>query len=175
MSQHRSADYKLLHAHQFTLVKQFLDLLFGGDPTPLANVGIVLGATTASNNAVFTTFDLILDALPSSKEASGEITPPSIMPYSTPDQRVLSLISSNTQTSLTTLRGLSRHESKGLLEYFAKSGLFTEAPVNEKTVNEKWSISGGGIVGELCKLGVRSRLSPLGLKSPITALANTKI
>lgn len=62
---------------------------------------------------------------------------------------------------LQTLGGLTRDETRGYLEYFARSGLLRE-PINEQWVGEKWSLSGGGIIGELEKLGrhVRSAAIP---------------
>ena len=46
------------------------------------------------------------------------------------------------------LRGLSKEEAKGLMEYWALSGMLRHE-VSERLVGEKWTVSGGGIVGEL--------------------------
>ena len=46
------------------------------------------------------------------------------------------------------LRGLSKEEAKGLMDYWALSGMLRQE-VSERLVGEKWTISGGGIVGEL--------------------------
>jgi small subunit ribosomal protein S29 len=43
------------------------------------------------------------------------------------------------------------------MEYFARSGLLREN-INDEWVGEKWSLAGGGVVGELEKLGRRLRV-----------------
>lgn len=44
--------------------------------------------------------------------------------------------------------GMSREETKGVMEYYARSGLFT-ARIDAALVGEKWTLSGGGIIGEV--------------------------
>lgn len=159
-TRYRSSDYKVIHAHQFTLVKQFIDLLFPRGDSSLANGGMVMGVTTRSNHPLTPAFDLIVRQIRARQEGL-EMTDPKFPlgdPYAKmPDPRVKELFRPDTQTTATELKGLSRPESKGLLEYFAKSGIFREA-VTDSEVAEKWSMSGGGIVGEMCKLGARTRV-----------------
>ena len=50
--------------------------------------------------------------------------------------------------------GTTQPESKGLLEYFAQSGLFQQT-VTEQVVARLRALSAGGVVGELAKLGKR--------------------
>ena len=90
-------------------------------------------------------------------------------PYYKYDQRVLEVLarqssplsfslnqSSNDAKSLVggsdveiqRLGGLSKDEAKGLIEYWALSGILRHE-VSERFVGEKWAVSGGGIVGEL--------------------------
>lgn len=157
---YRNPDYKIIHAHQFNLIKQFLDLVFPSDEHTLANGGIVLACTTKSNHPSTPAFDVLVRQV-RARNAGVAITDPTFPlhePYlKLDDPRVGDLVRSIEHTKLTELKGLSRGESKGLLEYFARSGIFREQ-VTDGQVAEKWSLSGGGIVGELCKLGARSRV-----------------
>ncbi|KAL9113731.1 MAG: hypothetical protein Q9227_002176 [Pyrenula ochraceoflavens] len=54
------------------------------------------------------------------------------------------------------LQGLSKAETKALLEYVARNGLMRET-VDDALVGEKWTLAGGGIVGEVLKAGLRVR------------------
>jgi small subunit ribosomal protein S29 len=78
-------------------------------------------------------------------------------PYRKVDQRVLNMLGGSEETTVQTLRGLSRDEARGLLEYFARSGILKES-ITEAAVGEKWSLSGGGVVGEMANLGKRVRV-----------------
>lgn len=159
-TKYRSSDYKVIHAHQFTLIKQFLDLLFSNGQNALGNGGMIMGVTTKSNHPITPAFELLVRQT-RARQNGVEMTDSSFPlgdPYAKlPDPRVAQLFHPDTQTTVTELKGLSRPESKGLLEYFAKSGIFREA-VTDSEVAEKWSLSGGGIVGEMCKLGARTRV-----------------
>ena len=55
------------------------------------------------------------------------------------------------------LEGLSREEARGLMEYWARSGMMRKE-VSEGLVGEKWTVSGGGVVGELERGCVRMRV-----------------
>jgi len=55
------------------------------------------------------------------------------------------------------LHGLNKEEARTLMEYWAKSGMMRQE-VSERLVGEKWSISGGGIIGELERGCVRFRV-----------------
>jgi small subunit ribosomal protein S29 len=46
------------------------------------------------------------------------------------------------------LRGLSKVEARGLMEYWAQSGVLRQQ-VDERSVTEKWALAGSGIVGEI--------------------------
>jgi small subunit ribosomal protein S29 len=43
------------------------------------------------------------------------------------------------------------------MEYYAMSGVLRNT-VTERLVSEKWSVSGGGIIGELERATVRTRI-----------------
>lgn len=159
-TQYRTPDYKLIHAHQFTLVKHFLDLLFSKNEKALPNGGMVMACTTKSNHPTTPAFDFLVRQIRARNSGMAMTDPafPLNEPYmKLPDQHVSNLMQSIEHTRLTELKGLSRGESKGLLDYFARSGIFRER-VTDSQVAEKWTMSGGGIIGELCKLGARSRI-----------------
>ena len=54
------------------------------------------------------------------------------------------------------VQGLSKVEARGVMEYYARSGMM-RAAVTERLVSEKWSLAGNGIVGELEKAAVMTR------------------
>jgi len=72
-------------------------------------------------------------------------------PYIPLDTRVLTALEG---VHIQRLRGLTKDEARGVLEYYAASGLLRKA-VTDKVVAENWTLSGGGIVGELEKAAVR--------------------
>ena len=55
------------------------------------------------------------------------------------------------------LQGLSKVEARGLMEYWAASGVLRSV-VNERTVAEKWALAGNGIVGEIERGALRMRI-----------------
>jgi len=164
LTRYKSSDYKPIHAHQFTLVNQFLDLLFPAteNRNMLPYGGIIMAATTKSNHPTTPTFDHVTSHI-TQRQINPEHPYRPHFEYTDPymtkvDSRVWELRERSEHTDLVALKGLSRPESKGLLEYFARSGIFKEA-VTDGAVAEKWGLSGGGIVGELCKLSGRLRTS----------------
>lgn len=50
--------------------------------------------------------------------------------------------------SVMKLKGLTKGEARGLMEYWAQSGVLRQR-VDERTVAEKWAIAGHGVVGEI--------------------------
>ena len=54
------------------------------------------------------------------------------------------------------LPGLSKPEARGVMEYYARSGMFRNT-ITEGLVSEKWTLAGSGIVGELERATVRAR------------------
>ena len=73
-------------------------------------------------------------------------------PFATYDDRVLGCV--NEGIEVQRLEGVSREEARGLMEYWAKSGMLRRK-VSEGFVGEKWAVSGGGVVGELQRATVR--------------------
>lgn len=156
-SAYRDADFKLIHSHDLVFVNHFLSLLRNGQ-SELKNGGMLLYATSTSNNPSVYALEVALDQMAARQAGISTTSPeyPSAEAYSGADPRVLDLFKpiegKEPQMELQTLGGLTREETRGYLEYFARSGLLRE-PVHEHWVSEKWSMSGGGIIGELEKLG----------------------
>lgn len=161
LSKYRSADFKPIHAHQLAPIRHFFEVLFNQNGAgQLANGGMVLAATTGSNAPSVPAFEFLLKQL-SARERGlkiGEDGFPMPQPYETVDQRVLNLLEGSDELNIQRLKGLERDvEARGLLEYFARSGVFREM-VSERTVGEKWSLAGGGVIGELARFGARLRV-----------------
>jgi small subunit ribosomal protein S29 len=159
MTKYRSSDFSPIHAHQFLFIRQFMQLLFHTPAPGLANGGMILAATSGSNNPLVPSFHILLRQLVA--RANGlnmtDSDFPLPKPYQKVDQRVLDLFRGSEATEVQELKGLTQPEAKGLLEYFARSGVLKEALTDEK-IREKWTLSGGGIVGELTKFGSRVRV-----------------
>ncbi|KAJ5658275.1 uncharacterized protein N7484_001924 [Penicillium longicatenatum] len=161
-SAYRAADYSPVHAHDLVFVKHFLSLLQPG--ASLQNGGMLLYATSKSNSPSNYALEVGLDQLAARQQGTSATSPEYPQPeaFSNPDVRVLDVFKPQTASGkegileLQTLGGLTREETRGYLEYFAKSGLLREN-INEKWIGEKWSLAGGGIIGELEKLGRRVR------------------
>ncbi len=159
-SLYRNNEHKFIHAHQFSLVKQFVNLLFSPSAEKsFVNGGMVFFSTSGSNSPAFPTFDLLLSqmrAIQHQHIAPGDADFPLPKPYSKADERVMALSGPATaegNVNLMDLKGLSREESRGYLEYFARSGLLhktvTDGFVGEMRGLEWWGRCGGvGAVGE---------------------------
>ncbi|KAJ5717425.1 hypothetical protein N7488_003071 [Penicillium malachiteum] len=157
-SAYRASDFTPVHAHDLVFVKHFLSLMESG--SSLKNGGMLLYSTSTSNSPASYSLEVALDQLAAQQKGVNVSSPeyPQPEPYSKPDTRVLDLFKPQKASGkegileLQTLGGLTRDETRGYMEYFARSGLLREN-VNEKWVSEKWSLSGGGIIGELEKAG----------------------
>jgi len=74
-------------------------------------------------------------------------------PYLPIDQRVTDVMS---DVHVQKVTGLSKEEARGVMEYYAQSGMLRHT-VTEGLVSERWTLAGQGIVGELEKGTVRVR------------------
>jgi small subunit ribosomal protein S29 len=161
LSKYRSAEYNPIHAHQLAPIQHFLQILFNEHRAgQLENGGMVLASTSASNSPSLPTFDLLLKQLEATERGLkvGDEDFPMPQPYKAVDQRVLGLLPGSDGLSVQRLKGLEKDvEARGLLEYFAKSGVMREA-VNDVMVGEKWSLAGGGVIGEMARYGKRLKV-----------------
>lgn len=150
-----------IHAHDLTLVSHFMSCLSGTMALP--NGGMVLAADSQSNRPANPSLDLIVktaskqaQCLPvaGTGEKGEEVLHDPANPWQVLDQRSLRAL---LNVKVTALEGLSKDEARAVLEYYAKSGML-RATITEALVSEKWTLSGGGNVGELERGTVRSGL-----------------
>ena len=148
-SLYRSQDFKEVHAHDLAIVKHFMEYLGGTKTFP--NGGAVIAATSRSHAPVSKSLDLMI--LQAEEKAAGlEISSRNPFereydPRAEENMRDVSVLS---------LAGLSKHEARGLMEYWAHSGVLRQA-VDERTVTEKWALAGNGIVGEIERGALKMR------------------
>lgn len=157
---YRTASFKPIHALDLAVVDTFMGFLSG--KTALPNGGLVLAVTSASNTLRNPSLDLALSQLqpPSHQQQLPTLAVPdpnhhnsvSLQgnPFTSYDPRVLAVFRNSNpgKVEVQEVKGLSRVEARGLMEYWARSGLVREV-VSEGFVSEKWSLSGGGLVGEM--------------------------
>ena len=158
MSAYLDADVKPIHAHDLALVRDFMALLSG--ETSMPNGGMVMAATCQSNRGASPTLDHLLnlsiaqqDNSNLSANAEDRLEEPMYDPYAPKDTRVEAAMKG---VQAMKLSGLSKDEAKGMMEYYAQSGILRDT-VTDGLVSEKWTLAGSGIVGELEKGAVRMR------------------
>ena len=148
-TKYRDPDFKPIHALDLAIVKYFMDHLSGARSLP--NGGMVIAATSGSNNPNIPTLNLALSQMEARASTNTEVLQPH--PFKTYDERVPKSLEGVTAQKL---RGLTKEEAHGLMNYYAKSGILRQT-VTEGLVAEKWILSGGGIVGELERAAVKMR------------------
>ena len=155
MSAYLDSDAKPIHAHDLALVQSFVNLLSG--QTQLPNGGMIIAATCASNRAASPTLDYCLDhayvTQHNSQPESQSLPLPTWQPYVPIDARVESAMQ---RVHVQKLKGLTKDEARGVMEYYARSGML-RGSVTDGLVSEKWTLAGSGIIGELEKGVVRVR------------------
>jgi len=149
-SAYRSPEYELIHAHDLVLVKHFVEYLSGAKTLP--NGGAVIAATTKSNSPLSYATDLALKQREERQSGKQELT--KVDPWAKIDMRAYESLQA---ARVMKLKGLSKAEARGLMEYWAASGLLRQR-VDERTVTEKWALSGKGIVGEIERGALRMTL-----------------
>jgi small subunit ribosomal protein S29 len=140
-SAYRSPEYELIHAHDLVLVKHFVEYLSGKKKLP--NGGAVIAATTKSNCPLSYATDLAITQQVERQGGKEQIT--KIDPWAKIDMRAYESLQA---ARVMKLKGLSKAEARGLMEYWAASGLLRQR-VDERTVTERWALAGNGIVGEI--------------------------
>jgi small subunit ribosomal protein S29 len=148
-SLYRSPDFKFIHAHDLAIVKLFVEYLAGVKQLP--NGGAIFAATTTGNNPTSYATSLALKQK-EERKAGKDVTQPD--PYKKIDLRSFNSLQS---AELLKLKGLSKMEARGLMEYWAASGVLRQR-VDEKSVTERWVLSGNGVVGEIEKSALWMRI-----------------
>lgn len=149
LTSYLSADMESVHAHELALVKHFVNLLSGR--TALPNGGMVIAATSESNRASAMTLD---HAITRNLAVQHGRTPLEWDPYVAHDKWVQDAMET---VNVQKLEGLSKAEARGIMEYYAQSGMLRSA-VTDGLVNEKWTLSGGGIIAQIEKGTVRASI-----------------
>ena len=156
-SEYLSPDVKPVHAHDLTLVRQFIDHLSGQKQLP--NGGLVLAATSQSNSPVSPALDFCIQVAEAKQQTPDNV--PQWNPYKNVDARVMEALkdlnSASNDFDVIRVGGLTKVEARSILEYYAESGMLRHQ-VSEGFVSEKWSLAGMGNIGELERTSVRLRL-----------------
>ncbi|KAI4196430.1 MAG: hypothetical protein LQ348_002309 [Seirophora lacunosa] len=164
---------KPIHPHDLMILNWYLSFLCGGSSSSsssssssaaaLPNGGIVMAATSQSNAPQVPALDLALSQLEGARTTSAGqmVARKERVPFMRYDERVLDALlkggGGSGKIGVQRLQGLSKEEARGLLEYWARSGMVRER-VSEGFVGEKWAVSGGGVVGELARAVVEMRV-----------------
>lgn len=141
ISEYRDQNLKLVHGHDLSIVRLFVDAISG--KLPLPNGGAVIAAHSDSNALYHPSQELALSQREAS-QAGREIPPKD--PYERGyDDRVYEMLK---DCSVLRIEGVSQDEARSLMEYWGASGMI-RAALNAGFVTEKWSLGGHGNVGEM--------------------------
>jgi small subunit ribosomal protein S29 len=155
ISDYRSPAFELIHSHDLALVRLFADALGGAVQFP--GGGAVLAATSRSNAPRTPSMELSLaqreaeQARAAARAMGGEEAAAAVqVPQKDPffrgyDERVEAVLRS---VQVLRVKGVDKLEARALMEYWAASGML-RATVDEKTVTEKWTLAGSGVLGEM--------------------------
>lgn len=172
-SLYRSAEFKPIHAHDLAIVDHFLSYL-SGDKT-LPNGGAAIAASSRSHAPISKSMDLAIQqsqerqfggivverdtwgreryddvrAIEAFRE-NQELRNIELFTERDPWEKSYDSRADKALAKVETmkLRGLSKAEARGLMEYWAQSGVL-RAQVDERTVTEKWALAGNGVIGEI--------------------------
>jgi small subunit ribosomal protein S29 len=148
LSAYLNPEAEPLHAHELSLVRHFVGLLSG--KTAMPNGGMVLAATSESHRAAAHTLD---HSLKRNMAIQAEQKPAAWDPYTAYDKWVQEAMET---VGAQKLAGLSKTEARGIMEYYARSGML-RSTVTDGLVSEKWTLAGGGIIGQVESGSVRAR------------------
>lgn len=141
ISEYRDPSFNEVHAHELSLVRTFVDALSG--KTPLPNGGAIIGVTSQNNSHHHPSQELVLSQLEAG-QAGQRVPRPN--PYERKyDERVYEALKNSW---VLRVEGVSKDEARSLMEYWGASGLVRNV-LNSRTVSEKWTVGGHGIVGEM--------------------------
>ena len=170
-SAYRAPDTSLVHAHDLAIVDHFVGYLSG--ERKLVNGGAVLAATNRSHAPRSKSLDLVLTQLLETQAGAEEIMAKNPFEKGYDGRVELALGVKEAEASEETdaetvepapapvevlrLKGLSKKEARGLMEYWAKSGVLRKR-VDEGEVAEKWALAGNGVVAEIERGALRMRI-----------------
>lgn len=140
-SDYRDPSHNIVHSHNLTLVRTFVDAISG--KTKLPNGGGVIAATSGNNAHLHASQELVLSQLEAGQ--NGEEVPKP-QPYEKKyDERVYNALKNAT---VYRIESLSKPDARVLMEYWGASGLL-RAAIDHDTVCRQWALGGHGIVGEM--------------------------
>jgi len=149
-SLYRSAEFEPIHAHDLAIIRHFTDHLSGAAKLP--NGGAVMAATSRSHAPVSKSLSLSIKQA-EERHAGQQISKKD--PFERKhDERAEKAMNG---VEVLRLKGLSKVEARGLMEYWAASGVL-RSRVDEGSVAEKWALAGNGIVGEIERGALRMRI-----------------
>jgi len=158
-SEYVSPSMHYIHPQDLALVHHFTKYLSGA-AGQLPNGGMILASDCGSSRPTVPALDFAIrqneisatKALPSPDGGvTGQQTGASFLasdpanPYQVLDHPTLQALS---DVQVIRVKGFSKDEARAVLEYYAKSGMLRQT-VTEGLVGEKWTLSGGGVIGEL--------------------------
>lgn len=149
-SLYRAPDFSLIHSHDLAVLRHFTDHLSGTAVLP--NGGAILAATNRSHAPLSKSLSLSIKQA-EERQAGQPVTPkdPFEKGYDVRAERAMSGV------EVMRLKGLSKREARGLMEYWAQSGVL-RCKVDEETVAEKWALAGNGVVGEIQRAALWMRI-----------------
>lgn len=149
-SLYRAPDFSPIHSHDLAIIKHFVDHLSGASKLP--NGGAVLAATNKSHAPISKSTNLAIKQA-EDRQAGRNITPrdPFEKNYDARADKALANV------EVLRLKGLSKKEARGLMEYWAKSGVL-RSKVDEESVTEKWALAGNGVVAEIQRTALWMRM-----------------
>lgn len=141
ISDYRSPAFELIHSHDLSLIRLFTEAL--GGKTQFANGAGILGICTKGNSPVIPSMEKALEQAAAAQAGTPVAErDPFFAKY---DDRVFDALKG---VKLLNVNGVSKKEARGLMEYWAASGIL-RTRVDEKNVSEKWTMAGSGILGEM--------------------------
>lgn len=141
VSHYRNAAFDLIHSHDLALIKLFTDYLSGQASLP--NGGAIIAATSRNNQPTSPSLELLIQQ--KIAQQNGETVPAKQPYFRGYDARVENALKN---AQVMKLRGVSKLETRSLMEYWAASGLL-RTTVDEVAVSEKWMLGGNGVLGEM--------------------------
>ncbi|RKF56983.1 37S ribosomal protein S23, mitochondrial [Golovinomyces cichoracearum] len=134
-------DLSYIHSQDLAIVRHFTDHLSGAKTIP--NGGAFIAATNRSHAPVSPSLELAITRSSERALKMDESQPdPFEKKYDSRSDEILSKVDAFK------LGGLSKDETRSLLEYWAKSGVL-RSRIDEKIVAEKWVLAGHGNAGEI--------------------------
>ncbi|KAI1430047.1 mitochondrial ribosomal death-associated protein 3-domain-containing protein [Xylaria sp. FL1777] len=141
ISKYRSPAFELIHSHDLALVRMFADAL--GGKTSFPNGAVILGVTSKGNAPIIPSMEMAIAQAAAVQK--GETIPKRDPFFSKYDERVFDSLRG---VKVLDVQGLSKTDARALMEYWAASGIL-RSRIDEKSVSEKWTLAGGGIVAEM--------------------------